>query len=146
MKEFIAHLLSSHKKDTYNVQTSPELVFNGQCVDNLPGLYDSWKNRSDVGVIEVGSEETKKKTVLVNMEINSSPMRYTVSKAICGLIQLYRIVKAHGVCGGALIGFALPKLNDKAIGVKVEVKFHQSTLAFNVKCTPFMPSEFDIKL
>ena len=31
-----------------------------------------------------------------------------------------------------LIGFALPKLDDKAIGVKVEVNFDQFALAFNV--------------
>ena len=105
---------------TYNVQIHPEFVFNGRSVDKLLGLDDSLKNRSDVGLIEVGSEGTKK-TILVNMEINSSPMRYTVCKTIHGLIQLYRIVKAHGVHGEVLIGFALPKLDVKAIGVKVEI-------------------------
>ena len=132
---------------TYNVQTHPEVVFNGQSVDKLPGLFDSSNNRSDVGLIEVGIEGTKKKkTVLINMEINSSPMRFTVSKTICGLIQLYQIVKAHGVHGEVLIGFALPKLHDKAIGVKVEVNFDKSTLLFNVNSTPFKPSEFDTEL
>ena len=64
------YLLSSRKMGTYNVQTHPELVFNGQSVYKLPGLFDSSNNRSDVGLIEVGIEGTKKKKNSFNQHGN----------------------------------------------------------------------------
>ena len=39
---------------------------------------------------------------------------------------------------------SMPKLDDRAVGVKVRSKFDQSALAFN--SIPFKPSEFDTEL
>lgn len=53
---------------------------------------------------------------IVNIEVNSSPIKQTILKTIHELIRLARIVKCHeqveGVC---LTGFSLPNLHKKLL-------------------------------
>ena len=122
-------------------------MFNHRNVDKLPGLYDTKENISDVGVISLsGQGSDEKRTNLVNIEIKSSPMEYSVVKTIHGLCQLVRVVKAHGVHDVALIGFTLPKLFDKGIAVRVTVKYDPRCMRFDVNCDQLSDSEFSCEL
>ena len=80
-------------------------------------MYDSERNFSDVRVI---TEKQKMESNIVNIEVNSSPIRYTVAKSILGLIQLARI--AHKDVD-VLTGFSLPKLQSKAVAVRTEIRY-----------------------
>ena len=111
-------------------------------MDTLPLLYDTKLNKSDVGVKVQGTEETN----LVTIKVNSSPMDFTIIKTIRGLIQLGRLVKAHGIHDQDLVGFALPKLNAKGIAVKVNVKFDCVSMAFKVIVKPLKCSDFFAQL
>ena len=137
--------LTQHNSNL-KVEYHPYHIFNGKSVDDLPLLYDTKCNMSDVGVVAVKVEETKEgRTTLVTMEVNSSPMETTIVKTIHGLIQLGRVIKAQDVHNEDLVGFAVPKLNVKGAAVKVNLKFDSSLMAFTVtlkflKCSDF-PAE-----
>ena len=87
-------------------------------------------------------------TNLVNIEVNSSTMKETVLKTVNDLMELVRVVKAHEVSNEevALIGFALPKLSGPGIAVEIEVRYNQSSMAFDVSCKPMNCHEFCCKL
>ena len=138
--ELISYLVQHNHN--LQVEMHPYFVFNGKSVDTLPLLYDTKLNKSDVGVKVQGTEETN----LVTIEVNSSPMDFTIIKTIRGLIQLGRLVKAHGIHDQDLVGFALPKLNTKGIAVKVNVKFDCVLMAFKVIVKPLKCSDFFAQL
>ena len=138
--ELISYLVQHNHN--LQVEMHPYFVFNGKSVDTLPLLYDTKLNKSDVGVKVQGTEETN----LVTIEVNSSPMDFTIVKTICGLIQFGRLVKAHGIHDQDLVGFALPKLNAKGIAVKVNVKFDCVLMAFKVIVKPLKCSDFVAQL
>ena len=127
------------------VEQHPIFVFNGTKVDNIMGCYDSQHNKSDVGVME--DEKTNEKyhgSNIVNMEVNSSPMKSTVVKTLHGLIELARIVKAYSIPNKivTLVGFALPKLNDQGVAVRVQVWYDPECMAFSVSSKPLSCSDF----
>ena len=79
----------TQQNSNLKVEYHPYHIFNGKSVDDLPLLYDTKRNMSDVGVVAVKVEETKEgRTTLVTIEVNSSPMKTTIVKTIHGLIQL----------------------------------------------------------
>ena len=129
------------------VEAHPDLVFNHRKVEDLPGLYDK-ENKVDVSVMSVsGQGSDEKRTNLVNIQIKSSPMEFSVvNHAIHGLCQLVRVVKAHGVHDVALVGFTLPKLFDKGIAVRVTVKYDPRYMGFDVNCHRLSHSEFGCEL
>ena len=109
------------------------------------GCYDSRHNKSDVGVMEDEKiNERYHGSNIVNIEVNSSPMRSTVVKTLHGLIELARIVKAHSVPNKivTLVGFALPKLNDRGVAVRVQVWYDPECMAFSVSSKPLSCSDF----
>ena len=146
-KEFIQFLMKDIdiKDVKMIVELQPTFIFNGVKSDELFKLYISKRNKADVGVM-VDSRD--RKTNLVNIEVNSSPMKETVMKTVYDLIELVRVVKAHEVSNEevALIGFALPKLSAVGIAVEIEVQYNQSSMAFDVSCKPMKCSEFCRKL
>ena len=89
-----------------------------------------------------------RETNLVNIEVNSSPMKETVLKSVCDLIQLVRVVKAHKVLNEevALIGFALPKLSVAGVAVEIELQYNLSLMVFDVLFKPIKCPEFSCKL
>ena len=151
--EFIRFLMNSKDMEEMKimeevktiVESHPTFIFNGVQSDELFGLYISKQNKADVGVMVVSGGI---KTNLVNIEVNSSTMKVTVLKTVYDLMELVRVVKAHEVSNEevALIGFALPKLNVAGVAVEIEVRYNQSSMAFDVSCKPMQHHEFCCKL
>ena len=111
---------------TLSTKVLPAFIFNGKGADELKTFYDSKHNRSDVGVWIDNSN-------VLNMEVNSSPTSEAVSKVIHGLIEFLRVAKAHHI-DKELQGFALLKLGEAGLIVKVTVYYDASCIAFRVKC------------
>ena len=60
-------------------------------------------------------------------------MSQTIKKVALGLIELLRIVKAHGIECCTLVGFALPKLGTKGFVAKVEATYDPDSMAFIIR-------------
>ena len=144
-KEFIQFLMKDIEKVETMVKLHPTFIFNGVKSDDLFELYISKRNKADVGVMVVSGDI---ETNLVNIEVNSSTMKETVLKTVYDLMELVRVVKAHEVSNEevALIGFALPKLSVAGVAVEIEVRYNQSSMAFDVSCKPMQRHEFYCKL
>ena len=97
-------------------------------------------------------ERNGKRTNLLVIEVNSSPMVETVGKILYGLFELLRIVKAHDINLELikLVGFAFPKLDAKGCVVEVELSYNSELLLFNYSCYEItketIGSEFGEKL
>ena len=128
----------------FSVKKRPSIVFNDIKIDDLRKLYDSSRNFADVGVMYAES-------IVVCIEVNSSSlMKDTATKILHGLLQLLRIVKAHKISIPdeklSLVGFALTKLNEVGVAVKVKMQYNSDYMGFDASLELLTCGEFSVAL
>ena len=111
------------------VEEEPRFVFNGQSADQLCRFFISKKNRGDVGIFV-----DDPKTNLCIIEVHSSSFVATIRKVTIDLIEILRIVKAHGITECTMTGFAFPKLDIDQCIVKVTVSYIPNRIQFSTDC------------
>ena len=123
------------------VEKEPRFVFNGQSADQLCRFFISKKNRGDVGIFV-----DDPKTNLCIIEVHSSPFVATIRKVAIDLIEILRVVKAHGITECAMTGFAFPKLDIDQCIVKVTVLYIPDEIVFSTKCKEVAKEDFQKEL
>ena len=110
-------------------------MFNGISANILCRLQ---KNRGDVGVY-LNSPPTN----LCNIEVHSSsPFAANIRKVAIGIIEILRVIKAHGIHECQMIGFAMPNLDVNQCVVKVTVSYIPVKIVFVARCTTVKQKDF----
>ena len=130
-----------HVPGDLRVVKEPAYVFNGQSANQLCRFLISKKNRGDVGIY-LNNPQTN----LCIIEVHSSPFVTTIRKVAVGIIEILRVVKAHGITECTLTGFAFPKLDVNQCVVKVTVSYIPVNIQFNTKCITVAKENFQNEL
>ena len=122
-------------KSDYNCTKQDQFCIKGESADCLPRLFISQKNRGDISFCKINPS----KSMIVHVEVHSSPFASTIKKCILGLVELLRLLKAHGCSAPKLTAFAFPRFGVKTCVVSVSMEYYPTEFSFDYQLTCLDP-------